>query len=186
MPSTIRHPRPRQRPVQLSALLLLGGAALAAARPLLGTPRASRVPIEDTSRPPRHRGLTPLALLVGVLAVAGATSAALGLMQGHEKDEVVARIVGGDPAHGPQVARAYGCAGCHTIPGISAPSGRVGPPLDRLRSQVYLAGRVPNTPENLVRWIENPKAIDPHSAMPVTGISPKEARDIAAYLLTAR
>src|SRR4051812_11783459 len=78
VPSTIR-PRPRRRPVQLSALLLLGGAALAAARPLLGAPRASEVPIEDTSRPPRHRGLTPLTLLVGALAVAGATSAALRL-----------------------------------------------------------------------------------------------------------
>jgi len=149
-------------------------------------PRTSTAPIENTARPPRHRGLTALALLFAALVVAGATGAALGLMHRRKSDEVVARIVGGDAAHGPQVARAYGCAGCHVIPGIAAPSGRVGPPLDRLRGQVYLAGRILNTPENLVRWIENPKAIDPQSAMPVTSISPEEARDVAAYLLTAQ
>jgi cytochrome c1 len=39
-----------------------------------------------------------------------------------------------------------------------------------------------NTPENLVRWIVDPRAVNPHTAMPVTGISAAEARDVVAYL----
>jgi hypothetical protein len=38
----------------------------------------------------------------------------------------------------------------------------------------------------MVRWIENPKAVDSLTAMPVLGVSPADARDIAAYLYTLR
>jgi len=47
---------------------------------------------------------------------------------------------------------------------------------------VYLGGAATNTPDNLIRWIVNPREIDPKTAMQVTGISTREARDIAAYL----
>ena len=36
------------------------------------------------------------------------------------------------------------------------------------------------------RWIVNPKQFDPRTAMPVTGISLGEARDVAAYLYRLR
>ncbi len=42
---------------------------------------------------------------------------------------------------------------------------------------------LPNTPENLVRWIQQPEQIRPGTAMPNLGISEDDARDIAAYLL---
>ena len=42
----------------------------------------------------------------------------------------------------------------------------------------------PNTPDNMVRWLQNPPAIDPRSAMPNMGISEAQARDIAAWLYT--
>jgi cytochrome c1 len=45
---------------------------------------------------------------------------------------------------------------------------------------------LPNTQENLMRWIMNPKEIDPQTAMPVLGVSTRDARDISAYLLTLR
>lgn len=51
-------------------------------------------------------------------------------------------------------------------------------------SRVYLAGVLPNTPENLVRWIYDPRGVSPRSAMPNTGVSEAEAREIAAYLLS--
>jgi cytochrome c2 len=37
-----------------------------------------------------------------------------------------------------------------------------------------------------VRWIVNPRAVSPKTAMPVTGISEADARHVAAYLLTLR
>jgi cytochrome c len=52
--------------------------------------------------------------------------------------------------------------------------------------RLYLGGAVINTPENLIRWIVNPKQFEPRTAMPVTGISHAEARDIAAYLYRLR
>ena len=66
------------------------------------------------------------------------------------------------------------------------PGGRVGPPLADLGARFYLGGRITNTPGNLIRWIEDPRAVDPQTAMPTTGISKREARDMAAYLLTLR
>jgi cytochrome c1 len=50
-------------------------------------------------------------------------------------------------------------------------------------SRVYIAGKLPNGSANLVKWLINPASIDPHTAMPVTGISESEARVVAAYLL---
>ena len=80
----------------------------------------------------------------------------------------------------------YGCAGCHTIPGVRGASGRVGPPLQRFAGRVYVGGVLTNRPDHLVRWIVNPRAVSPRTAMPVTGISEAEARHVAAYLLTLR
>ena len=38
------------------------------------------------------------------------------------------------------------------------------------------------TPDNMIAWIVNPRSIDPLSAMPRTGISGTEARDLVSYL----
>ncbi|MCB8821797.1 c-type cytochrome [Microvirga rosea] len=94
------------------------------------------------------------------------------------------RLVGGR-AHQGQIAIArYGCSGCHTIPGISRADGLVGPPLTSLPRRVYIAGVLKNSPDNLVRWIVDPRQINPQTAMPRTGISQAEARDVVAYLYT--
>jgi cytochrome c len=34
----------------------------------------------------------------------------------------------------------------------------------------------------MVRWIVNPQQFSPQTAMPATGITEEEARDVAAYL----
>ena len=49
-------------------------------------------------------------------------------------------------------------------------------------SCVYVGGVVTNSPDNLIKWILSPQAFSPRSAMPATGITEAEARDIAAYL----
>jgi cytochrome c2 len=41
---------------------------------------------------------------------------------------------------------------------------------------------VPNTPENLMRWIRRPSDVVPGTAMPVLGLSEQDAKDIAAFL----
>lgn len=93
---------------------------------------------------------------------------------------------GGDPERGEMAIRAFGCGACHEIAGIRGASGRVGPPLLAVKRQAYIAGLMPNTRENLAAWLQNPPAIAPDTAMPDLGITPVQARDIAAYLYTLR
>lgn len=95
-------------------------------------------------------------------------------------------MTGGDPERAPQLIRKHGCQVCHTIPGVQGARGKVGPSLETIASRSYLAGNVPNTPENLIKWIADPQAIEPNTAMPDTGVTDQEARDIAAYLYTLR
>jgi cytochrome c len=92
----------------------------------------------------------------------------------------------GDAEHGKLLLRQYGCGTCHTIPGVAAARGNVGPPLDAIASRVYLAGILPNTPQNMVRWIRAPQEIDPRTAMPNLQVPEAHARDMTAYLYRLR
>lgn len=91
---------------------------------------------------------------------------------------------GGNTLEGKQVIQAYGCGACHTIPGIHAAKGVVGPPLLFMARRTMIAGELPNTPANLVRWIKDPPSVEPGTAMPKLGLSERDARDAAAYLYT--
>ncbi len=93
-------------------------------------------------------------------------------------------MTGGDPSRGPQLMRKYGCQSCHTIPGVDGADGLVGPPLTAMASRSYVAGVLPNSPENLMRWIRDPKGVDSLTAMPNTGVTESDVRHIAAYLYT--
>ncbi len=92
----------------------------------------------------------------------------------------------GNAQRGKQLIAAYGCGACHMIPGVHAARGKVGPPLLYLSERTMIAGELPNTPENLTRWIQHPRAVEPKTAMPELGVSQDEANDIAAYLYTLR
>lgn len=93
---------------------------------------------------------------------------------------------GGDAQAGRQDIRKYGCYACHTIPGVAGARGLVGPPLDGIRNRQYIAGELPNTAENLMKWIQHPHQVEPHTVMPEMGVSEQDSRDIAAYLYTLR
>jgi cytochrome c2 len=93
---------------------------------------------------------------------------------------------GGDPHHGVELIRFYGCASCHQIPGVRAPDAFVGPPLDHIAARNYVGGVARNTPRNMVSWIQNPKQMDARTAMPNLFIPEPDARDIASYLYTLR
>ena len=91
-------------------------------------------------------------------------------------------LTGGNPRVGRQLIARYGCAACHEIKGIAHADSKVGPSLTEMRSQSYVAGVLPNSAANLVKWIQHPRAIDPKTAMPELGVSEVEARNMAAYL----
>ncbi len=117
--------------------------------------------------------------VIAALAIAGCS--------GNAKERAAAeRATGGDPVRGKAAIQRYGCASCHTIPGISGAMGLVGPPLGGIASRVYVGGVLPNTPDNMIRWIMHPQQVDNKSAMPELGVNEKDARDIAAYLQTLR
>jgi cytochrome c1 len=103
------------------------------------------------------------------------------------REEPVGTLVaGGDPERGREAVKRYGCGSCHVIPGIEGANGLVGPPLSGIASRVYIAGVLTNTPENLVRWIQDPPAIDPLTAMPNTAVTEEDARHLASFLYTLR
>jgi len=88
-----------------------------------------------------------------------------------------------DPERGRQAMQQYACRSCHVIPGIvGKPKVHVGPPLGQAGDRRYVAGVLPNTPENMVRWIMEPQAVNPRTAMPDLGVTRQDARDMAAYL----
>jgi cytochrome c2 len=101
-------------------------------------------------------------------------------------DAAMANALGGDPSRGRDVMRKYGCGSCHMIPGVAGANGLVGPPLAGIASRSYIAGVLPNAPENMRRFLENPKAVDSLLAMPNVGVTPADARHITAYLYTLR
>jgi cytochrome c oxidase subunit 2 len=75
-----------------------------------------------------------------------------------------------------------GCAACHTIAGTEA-QGTVGPNLTHLAGRDTLAAdTIPNTPEELFRWIQNPQSIKPGVKMPGLGLGPERFHAIVAYL----
>jgi cytochrome c len=91
---------------------------------------------------------------------------------------------GGDARRGEQLIYQFKCGSCHTIPGVRAADGVVAPPLNFWSRRTFIAGELPNSFDNLVRWLRNPPGVEPGTAMPVLGLTEEQARDIAAYLYT--
>jgi cytochrome c len=123
-----------------------------------------------------------LSLLFIVSLIVGFNFARWGF---HRQSQPNWSIPGGQPVKGKVLAREYGCQTCHIVPGY-ATRGTVGPRLDRLPEQLYLAGKLPNTPESFIQWVQDPPAIRPGTAMPNLYVSEDDARDLAAYLYQVR
>jgi cytochrome c2 len=124
-----------------------------------------------------------------VLAIGSLSSVllAVGLIwyavdQSAQRTAIAKALTHGDADRAPALITRYGCGGCHTIPGAPGADGKVGPDLSGLIQRVYLGGVLRNTPVNLVHWVVDPQRYLAGSAMPATGISEPEARDVAAYL----
>lgn len=118
-----------------------------------------------------------LGVLLGALALTACNQ---------EVERQAAAMTGGDPSRGRAAISRYGCATCHTIPGIRGADALVGPPLNQMASRSYIAGVLPNTPDNMIRWLKNPPQIDHLTVMPNLGVSEQDARDMAGYLYTLK
>ncbi|WP_334190881.1 c-type cytochrome [Noviherbaspirillum sp.] len=117
---------------------------------------------------------TPAALLLLIVLLPAAAPA----------QEALPRIDGGDPARGKAAIERHACTACHVIPGVPGYGSNVGPPLHKMALRGYIGGVLPNMPDDMVRWLRNPPAIDPRTVMPNLGITEAEAKDMAAYLYT--
>jgi mono/diheme cytochrome c family protein len=82
--------------------------------------------------------------------------------------------------------RRYGCHGCHAIPGIVGPAVTLGPPLAGFGRRALVAGRWPNSEDQVAAWIRKPQDLDPRSAMPDLGVSEQDALMMARHLRSLR
>jgi cytochrome c oxidase subunit 2 len=81
---------------------------------------------------------------------------------------------------------AQSCVNCHRVRGTSA-QGTFGPDLTHLASRKTLAaGMIPNTSENLRRWVADPQEVKPGCLMPAFGVSDHDRDLIVSYLSTLR
>ncbi len=136
-----------------------------------------------TDPPPLPR---PSASLPGVLIILLALVGVSGCDRGYPDRADIFLVPGGDATQAPALMALHGCTGCHVIPGIQGPSAWVGPPLTAWSRRIYIAGSLPNSPDNLVAWLLDPPAVRENTAMPRLGLTEAEARHLAAYLFTVR
>lgn len=121
-----------------------------------------------------------------IIAVLSGIAGACALLscQGGRTSRAYQAYTGGVAARGKDVIASKNCGSCHTIPGIIGAQGLVGPPLVYFSRRTFIAGELPNKPDNLMRWVMSPQSVEPHTAMPNLGLTQQQARDVAAYLYT--
>ena len=126
-------------------------------------------------------------MVLNCRSVSGLALAALALVTSactHGEADAMALTQGGNAARGKELIRTYGCGSCHTIPRVPGAEASVGPSLQGEATRAYIAGVIPNQPENMIRWIMNPPGVDDKTAMPNLHVTATDARDIAAYIYT--
>ncbi len=94
-----------------------------------------------------------------------------------------ARAAAAPESDGSRAFVSSGCAACHAVRGTAAVAS-IGPDLTHIGSRLTIAaGALPNTVDDLQRFIANPAAIKPGSLMPPFGsLPPAELRALAVYL----
>lgn len=95
----------------------------------------------------------------------------------------------GDPGRGRRLLVERGCIACHIVKGVEGAVGQVGPELSNIgdtTARPQIAGVLENTPGNLRRWLANPQAVKPGTAMPNLGLTEAEVNDLVAFLTTLR
>jgi cytochrome c oxidase subunit 2 len=87
-----------------------------------------------------------------------------------------------EAAKGAEVFREKNCVNCHSIAGLMT-RGRVAPDLTHVGSRTTLAsGTLPNTTENLAKWLTDPQSVKKGALMPEIGLNPDQIKYLVAYL----
>jgi cytochrome c oxidase subunit 2 len=88
-----------------------------------------------------------------------------------------------------QVFVSRACVSCHAIDGFEQAVGQTGPNLTYFGSRLTIAGgALPNTPDNLRRWLQDPEAVKAHNKMAATigpgkvQLTPDEIELLVSYL----
>ena len=110
----------------------------------------------------------------------------LAACSGKRENQSAVATGGGNAVHGRMLVQQYGCTSCHIIPGVPGPQGEIGPSLKQVGHRPLIAGKFRNTPQNMMRWLQNPQAMDPKSLMPSLGVTPTDSRDMTAFMYTLR
>jgi cytochrome c oxidase subunit II len=93
---------------------------------------------------------------------------------------------GGAAKAGSLIFQQMTCVNCHAIGGTAA-QGRTAPNLTHFGSrQTFGAVILPNTPQNLARWLKNPQSIKPEALMPDLKLTDSQVKSLAAYLESLR
>ncbi|PTX91037.1 cytochrome c oxidase subunit II [Opitutus sp. ER46] len=93
-----------------------------------------------------------------------------------------ARPPAGAAARGQRLFRDMTCVNCHTVRDSDrAPN--AGPDLTHLATRRQIgSGILPNTPENLRRWLSDPQQVKPGVKMPNFKLTDEQLDDLLAYL----
>jgi cytochrome c2 len=131
---------------------------------------------------PNKRAAGAIAVTLAVVVLGGVIYDAID--DRNDAWEYAAAATVGDPSRGEAMFIQYGCGSCHGLKHVRKATGMVGPPLDGIAVRAIIAGKLPNQPDNMVRWIRDPQQVTPGTAMPDLHVSGRDARDITAFLYT--
>ncbi len=130
---------------------------------------------------PAERSLSHRRPLLAAICALGAC-AGLGACAPHDGDAPAL----GNSETGALVISRKACGSCHIIPGITGADGQVGPSLAGLGERHIIAGMLPNSRPNLEYYLLHPQEVVKGNYMPDQGLTARQARDAAAYLLELR
>ena len=108
--------------------------------------------------------------------------------------EVTVDLSRGNAESGMELFEDKGCVACHQVE-EDGPGGTIGPLLagigDPAGRPMLAAGDdeaagIPNTPENIWRWVQFPQKIKPGTEMAPQPLTEQEAADLVAYLQTLK
>jgi cytochrome c oxidase subunit II len=104
-----------------------------------------------------------------------------------------APVQAGDPARGKAIFMGEGagsqvCWTCHSIDGTKAVAKVAPRTLNGFTAYPTIAqvDGFENNPENLKKWLSNPQAVKPGTAMPNLLLKPQQIEDLIAYLATLK
>ncbi len=78
------------------------------------------------------------------------------------------------------------CSGCHTVQDFPEAQGKVGPELSHWASDSLIADVLPDTDENLRKWLKDPPVVKPGTLMPNQNLTDSEIDALIAFLRTLK